>query len=394
MAREDIISSAVSFLQDPSVAAAPLEKRIAFLQSKNLTQEEIDLSLVRASEDASQPTAVPPPGSPNSSYAYSPQPMRPPSPYGPYQAGYWPPPPPPEPPRRDWRDWFIMATVMSGVSYGVYFVAKRYITPLIAPPTPPQLESDKASLDASFARAFTLIEQLSTDTAALKASEEARTQRLDTALGELESVIGEFKEGSRRREEEGRRLGDEVRGLKDLVPRALEAQGKEKDERLRELGAELKSLKTLVGNRVGGAGPASGPGAGASGPTPGTRPGTGVNGVEGRANTGSVTAVGSGVGTGRSTPNAQQQDASSSSATSIPVGGGVMGSPSPAVEEGRANSMSSLPDRTSQSIPYNRFPGRAAIPAWQMSASKKNQDSSEKKDTSESGTIEESTPTS
>lgn len=27
-------------------------------------------------------------------------------------------------PRRDWRDWFIMATVMGGVGYGLYFVAK------------------------------------------------------------------------------------------------------------------------------------------------------------------------------------------------------------------------------------------------------------------------------
>ena len=35
-------------LQDPAVATAPLEKRIAFLQSKELTQEEVDASLARA----------------------------------------------------------------------------------------------------------------------------------------------------------------------------------------------------------------------------------------------------------------------------------------------------------------------------------------------------------
>ena len=28
------------------------------------------------------------------------------------------------PPQRDWRDWFIMATVTSGVGYGLYTVAK------------------------------------------------------------------------------------------------------------------------------------------------------------------------------------------------------------------------------------------------------------------------------
>lgn len=27
-------------------------------------------------------------------------------------------------PKRDWRDWFIMATVMGGVGYGLYFVTK------------------------------------------------------------------------------------------------------------------------------------------------------------------------------------------------------------------------------------------------------------------------------
>jgi hypothetical protein len=27
-------------------------------------------------------------------------------------------------PKRDWRDWFIMATVMGGVGYGFYLVAK------------------------------------------------------------------------------------------------------------------------------------------------------------------------------------------------------------------------------------------------------------------------------
>jgi peroxin-14 len=27
-------------------------------------------------------------------------------------------------PRRDWRDWFIMATVVSGVSYGIYSLGK------------------------------------------------------------------------------------------------------------------------------------------------------------------------------------------------------------------------------------------------------------------------------
>lgn len=90
--REELIESAVSFLQDPSVASAPIEKRLAFLQSKNLTQEEIDVALARASgEDTgsvAQATAANP-----TSYGY--RPTGPPQQYGGYP-GYWQQQPPPE----------------------------------------------------------------------------------------------------------------------------------------------------------------------------------------------------------------------------------------------------------------------------------------------------------
>lgn len=58
-----------------------------------------------------------------SNYAPQQQAVRPPPGYGGYQQYPWPQPPP-EVPTRDWRDWFIMATVMGGVSYGLYTVAK------------------------------------------------------------------------------------------------------------------------------------------------------------------------------------------------------------------------------------------------------------------------------
>lgn len=93
-----ILTSAV--LQDPSVAASPLDKRIAFLQSKNLTQEEVDLALARAGEDHN---IVPSASQNQSSYGYSNQQVirQPPSQgygygYGPYQAGPWGRQPPPE----------------------------------------------------------------------------------------------------------------------------------------------------------------------------------------------------------------------------------------------------------------------------------------------------------
>ncbi|KUM59193.1 hypothetical protein ACN42_g7950 [Penicillium freii] len=147
-----------------------------------------------------------------------------------------------------------MATVVGGVGYGLYTVTKRYIAPLIAPPTPPQLEQDKENIDEQFSRAFTLIEQLSTDTAALKTAEEARTERLDGALKDVENLVADLKNSSRRRDDETRRISDEVKSLKDAIPKALEGAREGNENRLKELGTELKSLKTLLGNRLGGSG--------------------------------------------------------------------------------------------------------------------------------------------
>jgi len=243
--REDLIVSAVTFLQDPSVAASPIEKRIAFLQSKNLTQQEIDESLRRASDGVSS-TAVTRPSSPsyNTSPSYSP------NYYAPMQQQA------PPVPARDWRDWFVMATVTGGVGYGLYFLAKRYVVPLIAPPTPPQLESDKADIDRKFSEAFDILSTLQADTSALKNAEEERKARVDAALEEVESVVQDLKNAAKRREDESKRVGDEVRGLRELIPKALEGQKDQQKKALEDLQTELQSLKSLVINRTQSARPA------------------------------------------------------------------------------------------------------------------------------------------
>ena len=85
-------------LQDPSVASSPVEKRVAFLQSKNLTQEEVDIALSRAGEDPAAAAAVatsrgsssPVPSSQQVAYRPSSQP---PQGYGYPPYGQWQPPP-------------------------------------------------------------------------------------------------------------------------------------------------------------------------------------------------------------------------------------------------------------------------------------------------------------
>ncbi|KAK4154344.1 peroxisomal membrane anchor protein conserved region-domain-containing protein [Chaetomidium leptoderma] len=241
--REDLVASAAQFLQDPSVASSPVEKKVAFLQAKNLTQEEINAALGRvgAPAQAYTPQTAPAGAQPPQYYGqYPPQ-------YPPYG---WQQPPPQTVPRRDWRDWFIMATVVSGVSYGLFSLGKRYVYPLIAPPTPERLEQDKKSIDEQFEKTFTLVDQLAKDTETLKASEKERTERLDTALNELETVINDLKVANKQQDGKAQRLQDDVGGLKDSISRGLANQKDLTDTRLREVNAELKSLKTLITQRM------------------------------------------------------------------------------------------------------------------------------------------------
>ncbi|KAL5050109.1 hypothetical protein BDW71DRAFT_142913 [Aspergillus fruticulosus] len=338
MVREELISSAVTFLQDPSVASAPIEKRISFLQSKNLTKEEIDVALARAGEDPSAAAAT---SSAASGYQYATQPAvyraphPPPQEYGYPPYGQWQPPL--EPPKRDWRDWFIMATVMGGVSYGLYFVAKRYITPLIAPPTPPQLEQDKQHIDEQFSRAFALIEQLSTDTAALKTAEEARTEKLDATLRDVETLVADLKTASRRRDDETRRINDEINALKDAIPKALEGAREGNENRLRELGTELKSLKTLLGNRLGG----------------GVSPSPVIPKV----------------------PDTTVSNTEPTSSSAAPATSGTTPTPSrPETPSGTAQTPSANPSNPTN--PLSRFSKSPSIPAWQLAAANRSKPAS------------------
>jgi peroxin-14 len=144
-----------------------------------------------------------------------------------------------------------MATVVGGLGYAACWTAKRYVYPLIAPPTPPQLEQDKAQVDEAFAKAFDLLEQLSKDTTELKEAENARKERLDAALAEVESVIGKMKEANESRELDSKRFTRELAEIREQIPKAIEKEKELVDQRLGEVGNEMRSLKTLVGNRMG-----------------------------------------------------------------------------------------------------------------------------------------------
>lgn len=226
---------------------------------------------------------------------------------------------------------------------------QRYIMPLISPPTPPQLQQDKESIDEQFSRAFALLDQLSADTALLKSTEEKRTEHLDTVLREVETVLGELKSSSHRRDEETKRISEEVRNIKDGIPKAFEGAREGNEKRLKELGTELRSLKVLLGNRLGSTGGA-------------TSAGTITRGISGTSTPG-TTRPGDEASAGRSIANG----ASVGSQLLVPT-------PSPTVAA--PQSAPTPTPRDSSASPFSQLGKPAAIPAWQMAAANKSKSAS------------------
>lgn len=222
-------------------------------------------------------------------------------------------------------------------------LAQRYVYPLVAPPTPDRLETDKKSIDEQFERTFVLVEQLSKDTEALKEAEKERTERLDTALNTLETVLDDLKAANRRRDDEAQQLRDKVHSLKESIPVALSNQKETTDQRLREVNAELKSLKTLITQRMNPPKPAA----------------TGVNSYLRPS------------ASGTSTPAPTEEVNGSSKQAS------VADEPTPAQKPQTYpdNSAAALSSTTfGRSSPFasgsGMSGGKASIPAWQMAMSK------------------------
>ena len=213
---------------------------------------------------------------------------------------------------------------------------------MIAPPTPERLEQDKKSISDQFEKTFALVEQLARDTEALKAAEQDRTERLDTALSELESTINELKMANRRREDDAQRTRDEIQGLKESIPVALNAQKSVADTRLKEVNTELQSLKTLI-SRMNTSTPATPP----AGPSAYPRAmNTGANGM-------SVERTGSGAG---GTDGTQVAAPAPSPAPA----------PSAPAPSGEATKDSGRSSPTS-----NGASGKLSIPAWQLAMASK-----------------------
>ncbi|TFK77030.1 hypothetical protein BDN72DRAFT_866834 [Pluteus cervinus] len=225
MDRQELIRSAVAFLNDPKTLSSPLPQRIQFLEAKGLSPQEIDFAFKQAS---AQPIN-------SSAYAY---------PTAPGIIGSqnlsW-----------DWRDYFVQITgIVSGtLVYGAATLFKKYLSPYLQPPTATAYEDDRNALNAQFDAAEALLKEIQAEAAAVKASVEEQNVKIEETTREVGEVVKEMREGEVKTRDELREIREEINTIRDMLPKMIERDKEHQNQTLAQLRTELASLKTLLSSR-------------------------------------------------------------------------------------------------------------------------------------------------
>ncbi|KAJ3244864.1 peroxisomal membrane protein pex14 [Chytriomyces hyalinus] len=211
--RADSVALALKFLADPQVSAAPVSKRVAFLESKGLTAAEIDAALRQTTATAD--SASPPPPLRNS-------------------------PTPPQTPSNsitaytsDWRDDVIGSIKLMGFGFVAFHLLQNYVLPSLSWPNFGQQKESQQRMETQLSAVATALEQA---TKTIQQQSEKLKDLLDQSVLEQE-----------RSAEEVRGIREEIEALKAILPSIQQKNAL--DPSLTDLQTELKSLKNLLLNR-------------------------------------------------------------------------------------------------------------------------------------------------
>ena len=230
----DNIANAVAFLKDPSVKDTSISKKIQFLESKGMSDIEIETALNQVNNNNNNSVVQP-------TVPAIPQ-MAPPIPY--YSNGMPPPPPPPR--GLDWKDYVIMCTTTAGVVYGAYQVVSRYVIPKLIPPSQSKLDEDKEAMEREFQRVENILEKLETDQTEFIKRQDEKSKLIDDALIEVDAIVKATNEKNLRNEETLKYLKLEIESIKTSLLKSLESQKSTISTELQELEKKTDSIKETI----------------------------------------------------------------------------------------------------------------------------------------------------
>ncbi|XP_039657245.1 peroxisomal membrane protein PEX14 isoform X1 [Perca fluviatilis] len=171
--REALITTAVKFLQNPKVRQSPLATRKAFLKKKGLTDEEVNLSILR-SGSTEEILPLSPVGPPHPLHATQ-LALAPHSP-----AGY------------RWRDYGALTIIMVGIAFGFHQLYKKYIFPLIMGSREDKkhlqrMETNIAAMSGTLTQTVNQLQQTLVSVQELLIQQQQRIQELSQELAAAEA---------------------------------------------------------------------------------------------------------------------------------------------------------------------------------------------------------------
>ncbi|KAG7194752.1 peroxisomal membrane protein pex14 [Scheffersomyces spartinae] len=238
---EELINSAVSFLKDGSVAGSPLNKKVEFLESKGLNQQEIEEALKRANDGYSSVGSSSSSSSSSSTTSSAPMASGPPLDY--YSAVA------PAVPERLWKDYFIMATATAGVTYGLYQVVTRYLIPSIIPPSQATIDEDRERIDEEFVKIDKVLEQMSKEQEEIKSSNDDKLKEIDIVINNVNDFLTKYNKDKLKFDDDLRLMKLEVDNLLNSVEKNMSAIKDNVKDELLVIIEELQSLKLLIAAR-------------------------------------------------------------------------------------------------------------------------------------------------
>ena len=176
------MASAIKFLSDPQVQEAPLAKRISFLESKGLSQQDIQKALALVNGSASGSSMQMPIGT---------------------MAHYdsqW-----------GWKDTALCMIGVVGGSYGLYQLFSTYVAPYMIGSTSEMEES----LD-NISKSIDSNEKANSEL--LKIIQDLNDQVIEST-SKLDAQSKAFEEANKEKEELIQGLVQEIEGIKNLLPK-------------------------------------------------------------------------------------------------------------------------------------------------------------------------------
>lgn len=253
---EELINSAVSFLKDPQVGGSPLTKKVEFLESKGLNQEEIEEALKRANDNStttsssSSSSSVASSNLSNTTSSPSYQSQQQQQVYSQPPIDYYNVVPPPVP-EKSWKDYFIMATATAGVTYGLYQVVTRYLIPSIIPPSQSSIDKDKETINEEFMKIDKILDQLTFEQEEIKHANETKLSEIDTVIENVNDFLNKYNKDKLKFDDDLRLMKLEIDNLNNSIEKNMHLTKENINDELGEISQELQSLKNLIKARSG-----------------------------------------------------------------------------------------------------------------------------------------------